>query len=81
MAIATIVELGGFVRSFFFVLALWQRRTDFGQTADEKSAFDSVCQVFGAPATPVMKEHYARLFVGHVLVNGHDVDFVFKQRF
>src|SRR4029078_4994879 len=59
--------------------SILQRRTDFRHAANQKSAFNSLGQVFSGAPSPIVEKHDTWLFMRHVLMNGDNVDLVFKQ--
>src|SRR6476660_695537 len=61
--------------------SILQGRTDLEQSTNQKPAFDGIRQIFCPSASPVMEKHDPRFFVRHVLMDGHDVDLFFEQRF
>src|SRR5215211_7900182 len=66
---------------FWLISTLRYRGADPYQSTDQKPAFDSLRQIFGRAPAPIMEEHYPRLFMGHVLMYGDNVDLFLEQRF
>ena len=56
-----------------------QWRTHLEQSTDEKSALDGIRQIFGRASPPIVEKHDSRFFVGHVLMNGDNVDLILQQ--